>query len=501
MEPLAPPSKFRWEWRSFGRRFGGAEARIAQLPASDTAESDELYLLSARGDNVKVRDGLMDVKVLREVDAAGLEQWAPVMKAAFPLSADDAAKVIAALGLPASTSLGAGVDLQALLKILEREGDGVRPVRVHKKRVRHTVEGCMAELSDVTVDGKATRTIAVESEDAEAVMRAVETLGAGDYVNTSYPRGLAMLIDEVPDRHAVIDVGTNSVKLHIGEQDRTGAWRSHFDRAEVTRLGEGLATTNRIGEPALERTVAAIAAMTAEAKERGARTITAVGTAVFRIAANASEAIAAIRERCGLQLEVLTGSEEARLAYLATIRSLAPAAATIVVFDTGGGSSQFTFGHGASIDERFSVDVGAARVTDRFDLDRAVSAQVVRDAAASIANDLARLDERSPPDMVVGMGGAVTNIAAVSLGLADYDPDAVQGATVTAAEIERQIEVYRALDAEGRRSITGLQPNRGAVILAGACIVRAILEKLGKDRVTVSDRGLRHGLVAERFSQ
>jgi len=99
------------------------------------------------------------------------------------------------------------------------------------------------------------------------------------------------------------------------------------------------------------------------------------------------------------------------------------------------------------------------------------------------------------------MGGAVTNITAVSLGLADYDPDAIQGATVTAAQVDRQIELYRGLDAEGRRSITGLQPNRGAVILAGACIVRTILEKLGKDRLTASDRGLRHGLVAERFSQ
>lgn len=501
MEPLAPPSKFRWEWRSFGRRFGGAETRIAQLPASDPTESDELYLLSAHGDNVKVRDGLMDVKVLREVNAAGLEQWAPVMKAAFPLSADDVAKVVDALRLPASTSLRAGADLQEQIETFERGGSGIRAVRVHKKRVRYTVEGCLAELSDITADGKSTRTIALESEDANAVVRAVETLGLGDYVNTSYPRGLALLTDEVPDRYAVIDVGTNSVKFHIGEQDRTGSWRSHVDRAEVTRLGEGLATTNRIGEPALKRTIAAIAGMTAEAKDRGARTISTVGTAVFRTAANASEAVAAIREQTGVQLEVLSGDEEARLAYLATLHALGPAAATLVVFDTGGGSSQFTFGHGASIDERFSVDVGAARLTDRFNLDRAVSADVVREAIASISNDLARLDGRAVPDGLVGMGGAVTNITAVSLGLAEYDPDAIQGAIVTLAEIDRQIELYRALDAEERRSVTGLQPNRGAVILAGACIVRTILEKLGKDRLTVSDRGLRHGLVAERFGQ
>jgi exopolyphosphatase/guanosine-5'-triphosphate,3'-diphosphate pyrophosphatase len=99
------------------------------------------------------------------------------------------------------------------------------------------------------------------------------------------------------------------------------------------------------------------------------------------------------------------------------------------------------------------------------------------------------------------MGGAVTNLTAVSLSMAKYDPDKVQGAVLTAAEIDRQIELYRSMDADERRSIVGLQPNRGAVILAGACIVRTILDKLSKDRLTVSDRGLRHGLVVERFSQ
>ena len=89
----------------------------------------------------------------------------------------------------------------------------------------------------------------------------------------------------------------------------------------------------------------------------------------------------------------------------------------------------------------------------------------------------------------------------ISLGLADYDPDLVQGVIVTAAEIDRQIALYRSLKAGERCSITGLQPNRGMVMLAGACIVRTILEKRGKDRLTVSDRGLRHGLIAERFGQ
>jgi exopolyphosphatase/guanosine-5'-triphosphate,3'-diphosphate pyrophosphatase len=90
-------------------------------------------------------------------------------------------------------------------------------------------------------------------------------------------------------------------------------------------------------------------------------------------------------------------------------------------------------------------------------------------------------------------------MAAVKHGLATYDPDVVQGTVLDLAAIDREIELYRSMDAESRRGIVGLQPKRAEVILAGACIVRAVMQKLGQDRLTVSDRGLRHGLLVERF--
>ena len=97
------------------------------------------------------------------------------------------------------------------------------------------------------------------------------------------------------------------------------------------------------------------------------------------------------------------------------------------------------------------------------------------------------------------MGGAVTNMTAVKLDLASYDPGRVQGAVLDRAELDRQIELYRSRDAEGRRLIVGLQPKRAEVILAGACIVRTVMDKLGQQSLTVSDRGLRHGLLVHRF--
>jgi exopolyphosphatase/guanosine-5'-triphosphate,3'-diphosphate pyrophosphatase len=271
------------------------------------------------------------------------------------------------------------------------------------------------------------------------------------------------------------------------------------DRAELTRLGEDLEEHGDIQPVPLERTIVAIAGMADEAKRNGALAIAAVGTAGLRLAGNRDACITAIRERTGIEVETIPGEEEGRLAYLAVKVGLGLADGPLVVFDTGGGSTQFTFGHGDAVDERFSVDVGAVRFTERFGLDGVVSTEVLAEALAAIAADLSRIDGRPSPDALVAMGGAVTNITAVKHGLVTYDPDRVQGTVLDRAEIDRQIELYRSKDAEGRRGIVGLQPKRAEVILAGACIVRTVMDKLRQDSLTVSDRGLRHGLLVERF--
>ena len=315
----------------------------------------------------------------------------------------------------------------------------------------------------------------------------------------NHPRDASPPIDDQSLRYAVIDAGTNSIKFHIGERDTAGRWHTIVDRAELTRLGEGLAQGGAIVDTALQRTITAIADMVDEAKRHGVRTIAAVGTAGLRIASNGNEVVAAIEQRTGVRIEVISGEEEGRLAYLAAKSGLGLSQGSLVVFDTGGGSSQFTFGHDASVDERFSVDVGAVRYTERFGLDRAVSPDVLREAMAAISADLSRIEGHAVPDALVGMGGAVTNITAVSHRLAAYDPTIVQGSVLDRGEIDRQIELYRSRDADARRDVVGLQPKRAEVILAGTCIVRTIMTKLGKDSFTVSDRGLRHGVLAERF--
>jgi len=478
----------RWEWR----QFGDIQARLEETGPERVQESDELYLLSPVSDaSVKVRDGLMDVKRLQRVDEHGLEQWLPVLKAPFPLTPDGVSVVARALEMPAPETANASYTLDELVALT-----GARRVEVHKVRRRYDLGGCAAELTDIRAGSDSTRTIAVESEDPARVVDAVGSLGLSLQPNTCMARGLKALVGR---RFAVIDVGTNSVKFYVADRQDDGTWSTVVERSEVTRLGEGLDKTGRLGREPVERTVGAVAEMVEEARRLGVDDVAAAGTAGLRIAPNRVEFLDAVHERAGVRVEVVPGEEEARLAYVATKAALGLRDEAVVDFDTGGGSSQFTFGHGDRVVEQFSVHVGAIRFTEQFGLDGPVDEARLAEVLEAVAADLEPLDERRAPDLLVGMGGAVTNLAAVQLELAEYDPSRVRGAKLERGEVERQIELYRTRTADERRGIVGLQPKRAEVILAGACIVLTVMRKLDAPSLTVSDRGLRHGLMAERF--
>jgi len=490
----------RWEWRTFGDRLGVDGGPFAGLRPESVQESDEVYLLSSENDEcVKIRDGLLDVKHLETVNEDGLEQWRPIAKEAFPVSAEDATAALATLGVVPPPLARTVYTLDDFIADVVEPSTALRAVRVHKHREHFLLDGCMAELTDLRFEGGETRTIAIEAEDPALVTATVEKAGMSALENVSLPRGLKALTGFGARRYAVIDVGTNSVKFHVGELASDGGWSTVVDRSEVTRLGEGLDETGRLNSDPMERTANAIADMADQARRLGALEIAAVGTAGLRLAPNSQELLAMVKERSGIAIEVISGEDEARLAYLAVTAGLRSAGGTRVVFDTGGGSSQFTFAHDEVVDERFSLPVGAVRFTEAFGLSGVVTDEGLSGALDAIAADLTPLDGRPAPGALVAIGGAVTNLAAVKHSLATYDPDVVNGTVLDRGEIDRQIELYRTRTTEERRRIVGLQPGRAEVILAGACIVRTVLAKLGQTALTVSDRGLRHGLLAERF--
>lgn len=302
-------------------------------------------------------------------------------------------------------------------------------------------------------------------------------------------------------RKAIIDIGSNSIKFFVGELAADKTITTVLDTNDIARLGENLNKTGMICPEAMERNVASVANFCAKAKELGADEIVAVGTMALRTASNSAEFVEKVKAACGLEVQIIPGEEEARLSYLAVLSGLPLQGGDLVVFDTGGGSTEFIFGHGTQLVKRFSVNLGAVRITENYLTSDPVTPEQVSAAIAQIDKEFAVAGVEGHPDQLVGMGGTVTSMGAVKHKMIKYDPDVIQGSTLTKADISEQIGDYSTRTIEQRKELPGLQPKRADVILAGACILDVITSRLGVDMLTISDRGLRHGLAFDLFQE
>ena len=301
-------------------------------------------------------------------------------------------------------------------------------------------------------------------------------------------------------RKAIIDIGSNSIKFFVGELAADRTIKTVLDTNDIARLGEGLDSTGAISPEAMERNVASVAAFAKQAKELGADRIVSVGTMALRKASNSAEFVEKVKKTCGIEVQIISGEEEARLSYLAILSGLPlEKDADLVVFDTGGGSTEFIYGKGTQMVKRFSVNLGAVRITENYLKADPVSPADVQAAIAQIDKEFKEAGVNGKPAQLVGMGGTVTSMGAVKHKMVKYDPSVIQGSRLTKKDIEEQIEEYSKRTVEQRKELPGLQPKRADVILAGACILKVITDRLGADGLTISDRGLRHGLAFDLF--
>ena len=302
-------------------------------------------------------------------------------------------------------------------------------------------------------------------------------------------------------KKAIIDVGSNSIKFFLGDLAQDGTLQTVIDENDIARLGEGLRETGVISPEAMQRNNEAIARFAEKARSNGAGEIVCVGTMALRNAKNTGDFIKLVKETSNVDLKVIPGEEEARLAYLAVLSGLTLQDGKLVIFDTGGGSTEFIFGEGKAVSKRFSVDLGAIRITEKYFKADPVSKADVSAAIAEIDGTFKENGVEGRISQLVGMGGTVTSMGAVKHKMVKYDPDVIQGSTLTLADVEEQIEAYSSRTIEARKEITGLQPKRADVILAGACILKVIINRLGVSGLTISDRGLRHGMAFDMLSK
>jgi exopolyphosphatase/guanosine-5'-triphosphate,3'-diphosphate pyrophosphatase len=191
MENIIP----RWEWRTFTNDLGKAEENIRKHPEGKTRESDEVYILSEVSmDNTKVRDDLMDIKTLQQVNEDRLEQWLPIMKGTFPLPVSEIEKVFKCFKVALPKFERTEYTFQQYIDEVIKPSKLLKAVNVHKKRTGFTINNTIVEIAEVTVDGKVIKTAAVEMEDPALVIKTVRELELDKFPNINYLRGLKNLV-------------------------------------------------------------------------------------------------------------------------------------------------------------------------------------------------------------------------------------------------------------------------------------------------------------------
>jgi exopolyphosphatase / guanosine-5'-triphosphate,3'-diphosphate pyrophosphatase len=303
-------------------------------------------------------------------------------------------------------------------------------------------------------------------------------------------------------RLATIDLGSNTVRLLVADAEPgAGAWRVVDHHQRVTRLGEGSRAAGRLADAPAARTTAAVVHYVQRARRAGATRIEIVATSAVREADNGAEYARRLARATDARVRVISGEDEARLTLRGILHGLGSDAGTTLAFDIGGGSTEFMLARGGELVATRSLRLGVVQLAERYPLAIPGADAEYRALAEDVARQLSR--ELEPPivgtavDRLVGSAGTVTTLAALDLGLATYDPVRVQGHVLTRAAIERQRARLAALDVAGRAALPCLEPGRADLILPGVAIVVATLAQVGCERLTVSDWGLREGLMAE----
>ena len=296
-------------------------------------------------------------------------------------------------------------------------------------------------------------------------------------------------------RTAVVDLGTNSTRLlvanvadgRVAELDR---------RTIVTRLGEGVDSTGRLADAAVERVFAALAEFREAIDALGAERVVAVATSAVRDSANGDEFRAAMRERFAIDARTISGDEEARLTFAGATAARAGDARAVVI-DIGGGSTEFVVGRpGAAPEFHVSTQAGSVRQTERHlasDPPAAGELSALRAEVRGIVEAGAPADVRGSVEAGIAVAGTATQLAAVDQELDRYDPERVDGYTLTREAIERMLAGLAAVPLAERRAVTGLHPDRAPTIVAGAAILAESLRSFGLAAVDVSEADILHG--------
>ncbi len=304
---------------------------------------------------------------------------------------------------------------------------------------------------------------------------------------------------EPPSRIAVVDIGTNSTRLLIADV-REGDLEELERRTRVTRLGDGVDASGKLGDDAVERVFKTLAGYREAIDERGAERVVAVATSAVRDAANGEQFQAELGKRFALEAETISGDEEARLTFLGATAGR-PSADPLLVIDIGGGSTELVIGTpGTAPGFHVSTALGSVRQTERHLRDDPPASDQLDELSQAVR---ATIEESVPGELRsrvpvgIAVAGTATSLAAIAQELDPYDPEQVHGYALDLAACERMLAMLAALPVEQRREVTGLHPDRAPTIVAGVAILVVAMTTFELEAIEVSEADILHGAALD----
>jgi exopolyphosphatase/guanosine-5'-triphosphate,3'-diphosphate pyrophosphatase len=303
-------------------------------------------------------------------------------------------------------------------------------------------------------------------------------------------------------RLAAIDLGSNTVHLLVADAGPGGVdWRVVESDQRVTRLGEGLAASGRLGVAPTERTATVVVEYVARARAAGAERVGIVATSAVREAVNQAEFVAMLERATGERVRVISGEEEAALTLAGVLHGLGGPLDGTLLFDIGGGSTEYLVARAGAAVAAVSLRLGVVDLAERYPfparVDRARYQALEDEVAGRLARELPPAILTARPARIVGTAGTVTALAALDLELTTYDRARIQGHTLRRAAVERLLQRLGALTAAERGALPCLEPGRADLIVPGTAVVLATLATFGASSLVVSDAALREGVVLQ----
>jgi exopolyphosphatase/guanosine-5'-triphosphate,3'-diphosphate pyrophosphatase len=304
------------------------------------------------------------------------------------------------------------------------------------------------------------------------------------------------MVEEQHMRVAAIDCGTNSIRLLIADIDGSN-FREVVRDMEIVRLGQGVDQTGQFHPDAIIRTLAAVDKFAAEIAKRGVEKIRFCATSATRDATNRHLFVDGVRERLGIEPEVISGNEEAALSFAGAIQDLDPSEGPFLVVDIGGGSTEFVFGT-TTVEAARSVNIGCVRMSERhFANDPATPAQIElarTDIQAAIALAAAEVPITNAKTLVA-VAGTATTVAAAALNLSEYDRYSIHLARISALQVHEASAMFLTKTREERLALGYMHPGRVDVIAAGALVLSEIMKATGATEFVASESDILDGMA------